>query len=874
MNCIHTVDNFLNSRYDNAEELLRIRKQQDDKLNEYVAVNDRITPHQESLHSYRFSKPNTTSHGLAVAMSKDNNKMRNIGEQTTLSLINKEHATPQPQSFSEITNQLELIDMSTSPSPDDSSNPVTPEDREPLSAVKRSISISTSSSNYRRHRTALVSNSLYPTTSTTTSSISRYLPQNQAVITTQDNWRISLSNHIATLVLSGSNENNNQDFIGKHILDFIDVTHRPLLLDKIYKSRENHRRSDSKGRVLICGDVIPIIKQDGTKSTASLWLKEKKSEDGPSIFIWIFEEVFQSTIRIMLDEQNEHITNLDNGVFELFGYTATELMHQKIYPILLPKFDHEHSFFGARTKYNVNFPVMIKRVFESNMIRLTSMPTLSGLITVGKDNTIQSYNAAFAKYLFGYGHNLIDENISLLIPAFPFLITCLQRDDLLKHDFTLNSFICRKVLHAYNREENITAMHRDGTLFDIDLQIKLLEENSYALWLTFDRESVFSRAGHATATTTTPSQKIQQKDSHELSSLNSSIARSKSVSLPISKSTQQTIPEKKKKSINPLNNNLKVANQPTVATAKITSFSRPSFTSSKSAMEATKQQIINSTWPRIGEYSAQTLKTNINDYEIIDELGQGAYGLVKLACMKNDPEKKRVVIKYVIKSRILVDCWTRDRKLGLVPAEIHVLHTLRKIPHVNCSDMLDYFEDDDIYYIVMDLYGAGMDLFDYIELKNGMGEEEIRSIFRQVVAAVAHLHDHRIVHRDIKDENVILDLKGGVRLIDFGSAAYMKPGKKYDTFVGTLDYAAPEILKGQAYEGPPQDIWACGTLLYTLIYRENPFYNIDEIMEHELRLPFILSDDSVDLMRKMLDRNVDTRLNIHQVLEHPWFQSK
>lgn len=200
------------------------------------------------------------------------------------------------------------------------------------------------------------------------------------------------------------------------------------------------------------------------------------------------------------------------------------------------------------------------------------------------------------------------------------------------------------------------------------------------------------------------------------------------------------------------------------------------------------------------------------------------------------------MIKYVIKSRILIDCWIRDRALGLIPAEIHVLHTLKKIPHINCSNMLEYFEDEDNYYIVMDLYGEGMDLFDYIELKNGMSQAEIKSIFHQIVSAVGHLHHHRIVHRDIKDENVILDLKGGVRLIDFGSAAYLKEGKKYETFVGTLDYAAPEILKGQAYTGPPQDIWACGTLLYTLIYRENPFYNIDEIMEHELRIPFVLSE--------------------------------
>ncbi|OAD66430.1 hypothetical protein PHYBLDRAFT_119257 [Phycomyces blakesleeanus NRRL 1555(-)] len=273
------------------------------------------------------------------------------------------------------------------------------------------------------------------------------------------------------------------------------------------------------------------------------------------------------------------------------------------------------------------------------------------------------------------------------------------------------------------------------------------------------------------------------------------------------------------------------------------------------------------------QYSAQTNERSINDYEILEDLGQGAYGLVKLAAKIGDPEQRKVVIKYVIKSRILVDCWTRDRKLGLVPIEIHVMHTLRRIPHENCSDMLDYFEDDDNYYIVMGLHGAGMDLFDYIELKNGMTEEEIRDIFRQVASAVHHLHSHKIVHRDIKDENVILDQHGGVRLIDFGSAAYLREGRRYETFVGTLDYAAPEILRGQTYEGPPQDIWALGILLYTLMYRENPFYDIDEIMAQELRVPFTFSQGSLDLIKKMLNRDVEKRLTISEVLAHPWLSS-
>ncbi|KAG1441317.1 hypothetical protein G6F56_011538 [Rhizopus delemar] len=205
--------------------------------------------------------------------------------------------------------------------------------------------------------------------------------------------------------------------------------------------------------------------------------------------------------------------------------------------------------------------------------------------------------------------------------------------------------------------------------------------------------------------------------------------------------------------------------------------------------------------------------------------------------------------------------------------EIHILRTLQKHPHVNCCTLITSMEDEDCYFVVMELLGDGMDLFDYIELNKNMAEEEIRHIFYQVAKAVKHLHTNRIVHRDIKDENVILDQEGTVHLIDFGCATYYKKGRKFDTFTGTLEYCAPEVLQGKPYEGPQQDIWACGVLLFTLIYRENPFYNIDDILESELRIPFVISEDSIDLIKKMLSRSVEDRIDINQVLSHPWFSS-
>ena len=180
-------------------------------------------------------------------------------------------------------------------------------------------------------------------------------------------------------------------------------------------------------------------------------------------------------------------------------------------------------------------------------------------------------------------------------------------------------------------------------------------------------------------------------------------------------------------------------------------------------------------------------KKKIADFTILEEMGQGAYGQVKLA--KHSITSKKVVLKYVTKRRILVDTWTRDRRLGTVPLEIHVLDYLRKdgLRHPNIVEMTDFFEDDLNYYIEMVPHGLpGMDLFDYIEMRSTMDEAECRNIFLQVVTALHHLHTRAlVVHRDIKDENIILDGDNRVKLIDFGSAAYIKNGP-FDVFVGTI----------------------------------------------------------------------------------------
>ncbi|KOH01377.1 serine/threonine protein kinase PSK1 [Saccharomyces eubayanus] len=259
------------------------------------------------------------------------------------------------------------------------------------------------------------------------------------------------------------------------------------------------------------------------------------------------------------------------------------------------------------------------------------------------------------------------------------------------------------------------------------------------------------------------------------------------------------------------------------------------------------------------------------DFVSLQKMGEGAYGKVDLCIHKK--ERYIVVIKMIFKERILVDTWVRDRKLGTIPSEIQIMATLNKNPHENILRLLDFFEDDDYYYIETPVHGETgcIDLFDLIEFKTNMTECEAKLIVKQVVAGIKHLHDQGIVHRDIKDENVIVDSKGFVKIIDFGSAAYVKSGP-FDVFVGTIDYAAPEVLGGNPYEGKPQDIWAIGILLYTVVFKENPFYNIDEILEGDLKFNNTeeVSEDCIELIKSILNRCVPKRPTIDDINNGKW----
>ncbi|KAJ3395989.1 hypothetical protein HDU80_010131, partial [Chytriomyces hyalinus] len=168
------------------------------------------------------------------------------------------------------------------------------------------------------------------------------------------------------------------------------------------------------------------------------------------------------------------------------------------------------------------------------------------------------------------------------------------------------------------------------------------------------------------------------------------------------------------------------------------------------------------------------------------------------------------------------------------------------------------------------------------DIDHHLPEPVAKKIFAQIALAVQHLQVKGLVHRDIKDENIVVDSSYNVKMIDFGSAANIpKAQPQYFTqFCGTIPYASPEILRKESYRGPEVEVWSLGVLLYTMIFGKNPFCNGKERAEGIVVMPrgFHLDSDRDysggcrNLIRGMLEFDPKSRSTIDEVLSHPWLK--
>ncbi|XP_042568172.1 serine/threonine-protein kinase MARK1-like isoform X1 [Cyprinus carpio] len=255
---------------------------------------------------------------------------------------------------------------------------------------------------------------------------------------------------------------------------------------------------------------------------------------------------------------------------------------------------------------------------------------------------------------------------------------------------------------------------------------------------------------------------------------------------------------------------------------------------------------------------------HVGNYRLLKTIGKGNFAKVKLA--RHVLTGREVAVKIIDKTQL------NPTSLQKLFREVRIMKVLN---HPNIVKLFEVIETEKTLYLIME-YASGGEVFDYLVAHGRMKEKEARAKFRQIVSAVQYCHQKRIVHRDLKAENLLLDADMNIKIADFGFSNEFTIGSKLDTFCGSPPYAAPELFQGKKYDGPEVDVWSLGVILYTLVSGSLPFdgQNLKELRERVLRgkyrIPFYMSTDCENLLKKLLVLNPGKRGSLEQIMKDRW----
>lgn len=250
------------------------------------------------------------------------------------------------------------------------------------------------------------------------------------------------------------------------------------------------------------------------------------------------------------------------------------------------------------------------------------------------------------------------------------------------------------------------------------------------------------------------------------------------------------------------------------------------------------------------------------NFETAGIIGKGSYSTVYRAI--HYETSARIAVKNISKR----DLDSEDYQHVYMEQKFH-----RSLRHPNIVSLFGYEEDEENLWLIMELV-EGSTLLDVINTSAGISEDQARILFVQLLSAVNYIHTEKsAIHRDIKLENIMISTKNEVKLIDFG---FCNQGQGlYETFCGSYPYAAPELLAGAMYS-QAVDIWSCGVVLYSMICANLPFNDenvgilIEKIKSSEPIYPSSMSHGVKDLLKRMLEKNPTKRIDLKDIINHPW----
>ncbi|XP_052800015.1 twitchin-like isoform X4 [Mya arenaria] len=276
-------------------------------------------------------------------------------------------------------------------------------------------------------------------------------------------------------------------------------------------------------------------------------------------------------------------------------------------------------------------------------------------------------------------------------------------------------------------------------------------------------------------------------------------------------------------------------------------------------------------WKKYVPQPVEVKQESVYDYyDILEELGSGAFGVVHRCVEKSTG---RVFVAKFINTPYPLDKYT-------VKNEINMMNNLH---HPKLLNLKDAFEDKTEMVLILEFL-AGGELFDRIAAEDyKMSEAEVINYMIQVCNGLQHMHENSIVHLDIKPENVMCETKksNNVKIIDFGLATKLNPDEMVKVTTATAEFAAPEIVDHEPV-GFYTDMWAVGVLAYVLLSGLSPFAGEDDLetldnvrsgdWDFDTDAFANVSEEGKDFIKKLLIKQPQARMTVHQSLEHPWLK--